>query len=105
MKLKDKKIEILRPAHQRDPEGFTAETLTPIHPGKLWAYFRQLSGKEIVANASTVAVEQVIFVVNWRDDVDTACVVRFRGVLYDVTRVDVFEGYREDLSLYGRLRG
>ena len=64
-----------------------------------------MSGKEIVANASTVTLEQVVFVINWRGDVDTACVVRFRGVLYDVTRVDVFEGYREDVSVFGRLRG
>lgn len=104
MKLKDKKIEILRPSHERDPEGFTVETLTPIAP-PLWAYFRQLSGKEIYANATTVAVEQVLFTINWRDDVDSACVIRFRGVLYDVTRVDTFEGYREDLTVYARVRG
>jgi SPP1 family predicted phage head-tail adaptor len=104
MKLKDKKIEILRPTHTRDPEGFTTETLTPIAP-PLWAYFRQLSGKEIYVNATTVATEQVLFTINWRDDVGTDCVVRFRGVLYDVTRVDTFEGYREDLTVYARVRG
>jgi SPP1 family predicted phage head-tail adaptor len=105
MKLKDKKIEILKPDNGRDPEGFNIETLTPIHPGKLWAYFRQLSGKEIHVNAATVPTEDVVFTVNWRGDLTTDCVVRFRGVLYDVVRVDVFEGRKEDVSLYCKRRG
>ena len=104
MKLKDKKIEILQSSTSKDADGFSAETLTPI-ASPLWAYFRQLSGKEIYANATTVATEQVLFVVNWRDDITTAHVVRYRGVLYDITRVDKFEGYREDIGLYGRLQG
>ena len=45
MKLKDKKIEILQSATGKDTEGFGAETLVPIAP-PLWAYVRQLSGKE-----------------------------------------------------------
>ena len=27
-------------------------------------------------------------------------VIRYNGVLYDITRVDTFEGYREDITLY-----
>lgn len=104
MKLKDKKIELLRPTIVKDAEGFSTETLVPIAP-PVWAYFRQLSGKEIHANAATVATEQVMFVVNWCDGLDTGLVVRHRGALYDVTRVDVFEGYKGDVGLYGRLRG
>ena len=98
MKLKDKKIELLRPTFQKDAEGFGAETLVPIAPS-LWAYFRQLSGKEIFANATTVLTEQVLFVVNWREGLDTQLVVRFRGVMYDVTRVDVFEGYKGEVNI------
>lgn len=71
----------------------------------LWAYFRQLFGKEIYANAATVTTEQVLFTINWRPDITTAHVVRFRGVLYDITRVDVFEGYKGDITLYARARG
>jgi len=46
MKLKDKKIEILSVTNTKDPDGFPVETLTPIAP-PLWAYFRQLSGREV----------------------------------------------------------
>ena len=104
MKLKDKKIELFRPVTTKDAEGFGTETFVPIAP-PLWAYFRQLSGKEIYANATTVATEQVLFVVNWRDGLDTGLLVRFRERLYDVTRVDGFEGYKADVGLYCKLRG
>jgi SPP1 family predicted phage head-tail adaptor len=104
MKLKDKKIEILRADFAKDSAGFATETLTPICP-PVWAYFRQLSGKEIFASQSTYAVEDVLFVINWRADIDTRCVVRFRGVVYDITRADWFEGYRGEVGVYGRRRG
>ena len=31
-------------------------------------------------------------------------VIRYKGVLYDITRVDTFEGYREDITLYCKRR-
>ena len=103
MKLKDKKIEILAVTHTKDADGFTTETLTPIGP-HVWAYYRQLSGKEIYAAATVQAVEEVLFVVNWRTDITVRHVVRFRGVLYDITRVDDFQGYRGDVGVYARAR-
>jgi SPP1 family predicted phage head-tail adaptor len=103
MKLKDKKIEVLAATHTKDPEGFPIETLTPIAP-PMWAYFRQLSGKEIYAAMSVQATEEVQFVINWRDDITTAHVIRYKGVDYDITRVDTFEGYKSDLTLYCKIR-
>ena len=99
MKLKDKKIEILAPHTVRDNEGFATTTLEPVD-APLWAYFRQLSGKEVFAAATTNYKEKVLFTINYRTDLTTACVVRYRGVLYDITRIDTFEGYKEDLTLY-----
>ena len=104
MRLKDKKIELLRPVTVKDTEGFSSETFAPIAP-PLWAYFRQLSGKEIQSAGSTTATEQVLFVVNWREGLDTGFVVRYRSALYDVMRVDVFEGYRGEVGLYCKSRG
>ena len=103
MKLKDKKIEILAVTHTQDPEGYSIETLTPISP-PMWAYFRQLSGKEVYAAMSVQATEEVQFVINWRDDITTANVIRYNGVDYDITRVDTFEGYKSDLTLYAKRR-
>ena len=44
--------------------------------------------------------ENVLFQIGYRDDITTAHVIRFKGVLYDITRVDVFEGYKGDITLY-----
>ena len=101
MKLKDKKIEILAVTHTQDPEGYSIETLTPISP-PMWAYFRQLSGKEVYAAMSVQATEEVLFVINYRTNITTAHIVRFRGVDYDITRIDTFEGYKQDLTLYAK---
>jgi SPP1 family predicted phage head-tail adaptor len=103
MKPKDKKIEILAVIHGKDPEGFTIDTLTPIAP-PLWAYYRQLSGKEIYAAASVQAVEDAMFIINWRDGVTTRHVIRYKGAEYDITRVDMFEGYKGDMTLYAKRR-
>ena len=67
MKLKDKKIEILAATFTKDADGFAVEHLAPIAP-PVWAYFRQLSGKEIYAAATVQAVEEVLFVINWHAD-------------------------------------
>jgi SPP1 family predicted phage head-tail adaptor len=104
MKLKDKKIEILAVTTIKDADGFTTEGLAPIAP-PLWAYYRQLSGKEIYAAASVQAVEEVLFVINYRADLTTRYIIRFRGVEYDITRVDDFQGYMGDLGVYAKRRG
>lgn len=45
---------------------------------------------------------EVQFVINLRDDTTTAHVIRYKGVDYDITRVDTFEGYKADLTLYAK---
>lgn len=96
MKLKDKKIELLRQVHTRDEMGIT--TLESM--GTVWTYFCHLSGKEVFAAATANYKEEVLFTVNYRTDITTAYVVRYRGVLYDITRIATFKGYKEDLTLY-----
>jgi hypothetical protein len=45
-----------------------------------------------------------MFVINWRDDVTTRHIIRYKGADYDVTRVDMFEGYKGDMTLWARKR-
>ncbi|MCY1714030.1 phage head closure protein [Caproiciproducens galactitolivorans] len=66
----------------------------------VWAYFRQLSGKEFYAAAAVQATEKALFTIGYRTDITTANFIRFRGVDYDITRIDTFEGYKADLTLY-----
>ena len=97
--LKDKKIELLAQVTPHDEEGFATTTLEAVCP-HVWAYFRQLSGKEVFAVATTNYKEEVLFVINHRPDLTTAHVVRYNSILYDITRIDTFEGYKSDLVLY-----
>lgn len=79
--------------------GCTTKVTEPLALN-VWAYFRQLSGKEVFAAATTNYKEEVLFTINYRTDITPAHVVRYRDVLYDITRIDTFEGYKEDITLY-----
>ena len=102
MKLKDKKIDILAVNRVLNGNWFFTGTLTPVALS-VWAYFRHLSGKEIFAASALHTVEEVQFIIGWREDITAAHVIGFKGTLYDITRVDTFEGYKGDVKLYCKL--
>ena len=72
----------------------------PIHPGRIWAYVRQLSANEFFAARAVQQTEEMLFVLNWRPDLDPDYFIEYNGVFYNITRVDTFEGYKEDLKIY-----
>lgn len=97
MKLKDKKIEILGVRYVSDQyENRSKETFIL---ATVWAYFRQLSGNEIY-RVTTQTTEEVMFIINHRKDITTENMIRYKGVLYNIVRVDIFEDYKGDLTLY-----
>ena len=99
--LKDKKIIIYKKYSIKDSAGFATIIYKPIHPGRLWAYTRQLSASEYYASAALQQKEEMFFTVNWREDVNAAdCFIEYKGIFYNITRVDTFEGYKDDLKLY-----
>lgn len=102
-KLKDKKVQIIGFVEGESPNGFPVEEWRPIHPGKLWAYFRHLSGDEFFASAMVNAGEEVLFAINWRNDVTADMVIVYNGDFYDITRIDTYEGYKDDLRIYAKL--
>ena len=71
-----------------------------LYEGKLWAYYRQLSGKEFFAAATVNAEENVLFTVNYRTDIETDMIVEYAGEYYQITRIDDHEGYKTDIDLY-----
>ena len=97
MKLKDKKIEIQETTYVSDKYGNRIKQTVTI--ATVWAYFRQLSGNEIY-RVTTQTTEEVMFVINYRTDITTENVILYKGVQYNIVRVDVFEGYKSDLTLY-----
>lgn len=100
MKLKDKKIRLIEGIHITDDNGFGTDEWRPIHGGRLWAYYRQLSGREFYASATINAAEEVTFSINWRADIETYLLVEYDGQYYEITRIDDYEGYKNDLDLY-----
>ncbi len=103
MKLKDKKIRIIAFTSTTNEHGFNTEEWRPIHSGRVWAYYRQLSGSEFYASAMVNAAEEVVFTVNHRTDVTTEMLVEYGGKFYDIKRIDNYEGYTDDISLYCKL--
>jgi len=103
--LKDKKIGIYKKETIKDSAGFSTTVYKAIHPGRLWAYVRQLSAGEFYASAALQQKEEMFFTVNWRDDINppTSFFVRYKEKFYSITRVDTFEGYKQDLKLYAAL--
>lgn len=99
--LKDKKIQILGVIVTGEPGDMPIETWAPIHQGSLWAYVRQLSAKEYYAQAAIQAGEEMLFVINWRDDISsTGNMIKYKGRYYDIKRIDTYEGYKQDLKIY-----
>ena len=93
----DKKIEILENKVTVDKIGNHVKQLVPV--ATVWAYFRQLSADEIY-RVTTQTEETVLFRINYRDDISTANVIKYKDTLYNITRIDVYEGYKNDLTLY-----
>ena len=99
MKLKDKKVNIYREKYVPNGNGYTTKVTEPVALN-VRAYFRQLSGKEKFAAAAYRYDEEVLFTINYRAGLTTACYVEYNGVKYSVSRIDTFEGYKQDITLY-----
>lgn len=107
-KLKDKKIKIYMYVETTDEDGFQTAGYMPIHPqDSLWAYFKQLSASLLYASNTTTIKEECLFRINYTDAVLVNHASDYRvyydGLLYQVTRVDPYEGYKRDLALYCKL--
>jgi SPP1 family predicted phage head-tail adaptor len=99
--LKDKKVILYKTERIKDDEGFATTFYRPIHAGKLWAYFRHLSGNEFFASMTVNMKEEVLFSINWREDLNPLTnFISYKGIFYNITRIDTFEGYKQDIKLY-----
>ncbi|MFU0536330.1 head-tail adaptor protein [Gardnerella swidsinskii] len=54
--------------------------------------------KELCGTVTHVE-EEAPFIINYRTDITTTHVILYKGNLYEIIRVDVFEGYKSDLTL------
>lgn len=104
--LKDKKITIIGITQGENSMGDPIEIEGPIPGGEnIWAYYRQASAKEYLAAAATQYKVEAIFIINYRTDIDTSMKIKFRDQMYEITRIDDFEGYKKDLQIYAYTTG
>ncbi len=101
-KTKNKKIELFELQYIEDDIGQQIERLVNLTPTPIWAYFRQLSNDEYFTGVNTAVSEEVLFIVNWYKDISTFVQIKFEGEFYDITRIDCFEGGKNDLKLYAK---
>ena len=57
-----------------------------------------------IQNAFSQMGYAVLFVPETATELITANVIRYNGRLYNITRIDTFEGYKQDLTLYCTLK-
>lgn len=103
--LKDKKIEIYEGV-STTVKGVT-KTVYSLLYGNLWAYYKQDSGNSSITSSMTIKVydttERALFVINRRKELRSKTLsklkVRYNGRIYDLKRIDDYEGYADDYKL------
>jgi len=103
--MKDKKITIMEKRSVYIPGKGSETQVVPIDGGEnIWAYYRQASGNEKVAAQAIAVTVDAIFEIAWRNDLKTSMTIIFRGQEYNITRIDDYEGYKNDLRIYASLK-
>ena len=102
--LKDKTLDIYR-GESKTAYGVPTTTYSRIYKG-LFCYYRQNAGGTSITSMGIKiydATERVIFVINrlpeLREETLSKLKIYFGGRVYDVLRIDDFEGYAEDYRL------
>jgi SPP1 family predicted phage head-tail adaptor len=98
MKVKDKKIKVYRKVVTGTGvhEGISYKAL---YPAPLWAYYRDLSTKELYAARACTSKSTCIFTVNYHPEIQIYDVIDFNGEKYKVDETDRFERGKHDIKL------
>ncbi len=103
--LKDKKIDLYKGVSVTI-KGVTKTTYSLLL-SNLWAYYKQDNGSSSVTSSMTIKVydttERAVFVINRRPELRQETLsklkVVYNGRIYDIDRIDDYEGYKEDYKL------
>ena len=105
--LKDKKIDIYEGTPGGTSYGVQRTATYAILYGNVWAYYKQDAGNVSLTTQMTLkaydATERATFVINrraaLREKTLSMLKVVYNGRVYDIDRIDDFEGYAEDYKL------
>ena len=84
----------------KSASGFASPTYVPVFGYKLWAAYRFLKGDWVLINAAMHTTEVCTFTINWNDKIKVGMKVFYNDELYNITRIDDFEGYKKDIKLH-----
>lgn len=105
--LKDKRVTLYVQVSTHDSAGFAKTGYMPIDAtgGTRWAYYRQMGGMAYWASDALQTKADVEFIIGFDSLIAHAVdfekiYIDYGGRLYQVSRVDTFEGYKRDLTLY-----
>lgn len=97
-KLKDKKVTLWKHVEGHDDMGQSVIYWKEYK--KVWAYYRQSSGTEIRNAVAVDQSETAHFTVNYLEELnDTAFMLSYKGNVYNIERIDNYEGYHEELEI------
>ena len=96
--LKDKKVKVYKCTVTGTGIN-KKQVYSPLYPAPIWAYYRDLSTKEMSVATGTFAQANCVFVINYHSEINTANVLLYAGQYYAIIQVDHFEGYKGDIKL------
>lgn len=99
--IKDKKIDLYYMEKTPDGQGGYRSTWVLKAQG-IWCYTKQLS-EELIARFATLGRQETRqFIINYRPIGDANTVrIKYKGTMYNITRVDTKDDYNGDIYLYG----
>ncbi len=98
--LKDKKISIWTPTTTTS-YGVSSQSYAPKY-SNIWAYYRFNAGSALYEGGAVKIYDEnatAIFIINRRPDIKITDLVTFNDKVYEITRIDDYEGYADDLKL------
>ena len=100
-KLKDKKINVWSFTETK-VKGVVKRSYTKEY-SNIWAYYRNNSSRAYLADSNDLKIYDenaaALFVINNRP-IDIEWLITYGGKIYQVTRIDNYEGYKDDLKVY-----
>lgn len=104
--IKDKKIQFYQEERMVDDYGTPMGNELVLVADSVWAYVRQTSAAEYIEYKTLTAegyTVDMLFRVNYRPDINHKMMIRYKDDLYRITRIDTFEGYKEDILISGTI--
>ena len=102
--IKDKKVDYLVPVNVMDREtGVITQRWKYEHRG-LWCYVRDVYADEILYSDLPFKVysNDKMFLINYREGLSNEHRLYYKGEVYDIIKIDYFEGNKEDIIIIAR---